>query len=45
MYPVNILGVQSTLVVSSAYARQHPEVEQVVGWLVDGIGFRPCAGE
>jgi ABC-type nitrate/sulfonate/bicarbonate transport system substrate-binding protein len=40
MYPANILGVQSALVVASAYARQHPDVvEKVVAGLIDGIGF------
>ena len=40
MYPANILGVQSVLVVSGAYSRQHPDVvEKVVAGLIDGIGF------
>jgi ABC-type nitrate/sulfonate/bicarbonate transport system substrate-binding protein len=40
MYPANILGVQSALVVFGAYSRQHPEVvEKVVAALIDGIGF------
>jgi ABC-type nitrate/sulfonate/bicarbonate transport system substrate-binding protein len=40
MYPANILGVQSALVVAGAYSRQHPDVaEKVVTALVDGIGF------
>ena len=40
MYPANISGVQSALVVASAYSRQHPDmVEKVVAGLVEGIGF------
>jgi len=40
MYPANILGVQSALVVAGAYLREHPDVvEKVVAGLVEGIGF------
>jgi ABC-type nitrate/sulfonate/bicarbonate transport system substrate-binding protein len=40
MYPANILGVQSALVVVNAFSRQHADVvEKVVTGLVDGIGF------
>ena len=40
MYPANISGVQSALVVAGPYSRQHPDVvEKVVTGLVDGIGF------
>ncbi|HEV8532684.1 MAG TPA: ABC transporter substrate-binding protein [Methylomirabilota bacterium] len=40
MYPANISGVQSALVVAGAYSRQHPDVvEKVVAGLVEGIGF------
>src|SRR5439155_1028594 len=40
MYPANISGVQSALVVAGAYSRQHPDVvEKVVAGLVEGIAF------
>jgi ABC-type nitrate/sulfonate/bicarbonate transport system substrate-binding protein len=40
MYPANILGVQSGLVVAGAYLRAHPDVvEKVVAGLIEGIGF------
>jgi NitT/TauT family transport system substrate-binding protein len=40
MYPANISGVQSALVVAGAYLRDHPDVvEKVVAGLVEGIGF------
>jgi ABC-type nitrate/sulfonate/bicarbonate transport system substrate-binding protein len=40
MYPANISGVQSALVVAGAYSRQHPDVvEKVVAGLIEGIGF------
>lgn len=40
MYPADISGVQSALVVAGAYRRQHPDVvEKVVGGLIEGMGF------
>jgi len=40
MYPADISGVQSALVVAGTYSRQHPDVvEKVVTGLVEGIGF------
>ncbi len=40
MYPANISGVQSALVVDGAYRRQSPDVvEKVVAGLIDGMGF------
>jgi NitT/TauT family transport system substrate-binding protein len=40
MYPADISGVQSALVVAGAYRRQHPDVvEKVVAGLIEGMGF------
>ncbi len=40
MYPANISGVQSALVVAGAYLREHPDVvERVVAGLIEGIAF------
>jgi NitT/TauT family transport system substrate-binding protein len=40
MYPADILGVQSALVVAGAYRRQHPDVvEKVVAGLIEGMAF------
>ena len=40
MYPANISGVQSALVVAGAYSRQHPDVvEKVIAGLVEGVAF------
>ena len=40
MYPANISGVQSALVVAGAYLHEHPDVvEKVVAGLVEGIAF------
>lgn len=40
MYPANISGVQSVLVVAGAYLREHPDVvEKVVAGLIEGIAF------
>ena len=44
MYPANIQGVQSALVVDGAYCRQHPDVvEKVVVSLLEGMAFSLAA--